>query len=204
MNAASDPKSLPAASPLSPDTGQGTVPAAATGVLTVDLDAIVANWRKLEKTAVPAECAGVVKADAYGCGAAPVARALANAGCRTFFVATLDEAAAVRTAVPPPAAIYVLDAASATLRLLDERGNPAGAFTGFASVPLAMATPIGDAVRTDLAAAKGLGVDSLFIASGIHNGEVLVDGEIDAARLAELFAPAETPPAIAAMTQLRW
>ncbi|HWB45500.1 MAG TPA: TIGR01459 family HAD-type hydrolase [Hyphomicrobiaceae bacterium] len=63
---------------------------------------------------------------------------------------------------------------------------------------------IGDAVRTDLAAAKGLGVDSLFIASGIHNGEVLVDGEIDAARLAELFAPAETPPAIAAMTQLRW
>lgn len=109
MNAASDPKSLPAASPLSPDTGQGTVPAAATGVLTVDLDAIVANWRKLEKTAVPAECAGVVKADAYGCGAAAVARALANAGCKTFFVATLDEAAAVRRAVPPPAAIYVLD-----------------------------------------------------------------------------------------------
>jgi alanine racemase len=109
MNAASDPKSLPAASPLSPDTGQGTVPAAATGVLTVDLDAIVANWRKLEKAAVPAECAGVVKADAYGCGAAAVARALANAGCKTFFVATLDEAAAVRRAVPPPAAIYVLD-----------------------------------------------------------------------------------------------
>ena len=44
----------------------------ATGVLTVDLDAIVANWRKLEKTAVPAECAGVVKADAYGCGLDPV------------------------------------------------------------------------------------------------------------------------------------
>jgi len=33
-------------------------------VLTVDLDAIVANWRKLEKPAVPAECAGVIKADA--------------------------------------------------------------------------------------------------------------------------------------------
>ena len=51
---------------------------AATGVLTVDLDAIVANWRKLEKTAVPAECAGVVKADAYGCGAEQVARALGS------------------------------------------------------------------------------------------------------------------------------
>jgi len=85
------------------------VPAATTGVLTVDLDAIVANWRKLEKTAVPAECAGVVKADAYGCGAAPVAHALANAGCKTFFVATLDEAAVVRAAVPASAAIYVLD-----------------------------------------------------------------------------------------------
>jgi alanine racemase len=109
MNVASDPKSLPAVSPLSPDVSQATVPATATGVLTVDLDAIVANWRKLEKIAVPAECAGVVKADAYGCGAAPVARALANAGCKTFFVATLDEAAAVRAAVPSPAVIYVLD-----------------------------------------------------------------------------------------------
>lgn len=63
---------------------------------------------------------------------------------------------------------------------------------------------IGDAVRTDLAAAQGLGVDGLFIASGIHNGDVLVDGEIDAGRLAALFAPPGTPPAVAAMTHLRW
>ena len=76
--------------------------------MTIDLDAIVANWRKLEKTGVPAECAGVVKANAYGCGAAEVARALSNAGCKTFFVATLDEAKAVRAAVPASAAIYVL------------------------------------------------------------------------------------------------
>jgi alanine racemase len=109
MNVVSDPKTLATANNApSPGTSQ-TVPAAATGVLTVDLDAIVANWRRLEKTAVPTECAGVVKADAYGCGAAPVARALANAGCKTFFVATLDEAAVVRDAVPASAAIYVLD-----------------------------------------------------------------------------------------------
>jgi HAD superfamily hydrolase (TIGR01459 family) len=63
---------------------------------------------------------------------------------------------------------------------------------------------IGDAVRTDLAAAQGLGVDALFIASGIHNHEVLVQGEIDAAGLARLFATPGAPPAIAAMTQLRW
>jgi alanine racemase len=82
--------------------------AAAIGTLTVDLNAIVANWRKLEKTAVPAECAGVVKADAYGCGARPVVRALSAAGCRTFFVATLDEARVVRAAAPS-ADVYVLD-----------------------------------------------------------------------------------------------
>src|SRR5438874_4085979 len=103
MNIASDPKSL-----LSPEANLAAAHASATGILTVDLDAIVANWRKLEKTAGPAECAGVVKANAYGCGTEPVARALAAAGCKTFFVATLDEAAAVRAALPS-ATIYTLD-----------------------------------------------------------------------------------------------
>src|SRR6266702_6429418 len=107
MNIVSDPKSIPTSTALSPEASQAAVPVSATGVLTVDLDAIVANWRKLEKTAVPAECAGVIKADAYGCGAVPVARALARAGCTTFFVATLDEARVARAALPS-AAIYVL------------------------------------------------------------------------------------------------
>jgi alanine racemase len=106
MNIVSDPKTIGAV--LSPETNQAVRLASATGVLTVDLDAIVANWRKLEKTAVPAECAAVIKADAYGCGADPVARALAAAGCKTFFVATLDEARIARGALPS-AAIYVLD-----------------------------------------------------------------------------------------------
>ncbi len=104
MNIASDPKLTGEGTTLSPDTSH----AAATGVLTVDLDALIANWRKLEKTAVPAECAGVIKADAYGCGTGPVARALAGAGCKTFFVATLEEACAARAAVPS-AAIYALN-----------------------------------------------------------------------------------------------
>src|ERR1700742_4542534 len=108
MNIASDPKSIEN-TVLSPEANQAAALAHATGVLTVDLDALVANWRKLEKTAVPAECAGVVKANAYGCGAEQVARALANAGCKTFFVATLDEARVVRGAVPDTAAVYVLD-----------------------------------------------------------------------------------------------
>ncbi len=73
MNIVSDPKSIPAGSVLSPEANRAAALAAATGVLTVDLDAICANWRKLEKTAVPAECAAVIKADAYGCGLEPVA-----------------------------------------------------------------------------------------------------------------------------------
>ena len=106
MNLVSDPKAI--GSLLSPEANLAAALATASGVLTVDLDAIVANWRKLEKTAVPAECAAVIKADAYGCGVEPVARALAGAGCKTFFVATLDEARAARTALPS-AALYVLD-----------------------------------------------------------------------------------------------
>ncbi|MGC2813575.1 MAG: alanine racemase [Bradyrhizobium sp.] len=109
MNIVSDPNSIPPGKLLSPEANQTTVPAGATGVLTVDLDAIVANWRKLEKTGVPAECAGVIKANAYGCGVEPVARTLAAAGCKTFFVATLDEARAARAVLPAAAAIYVLD-----------------------------------------------------------------------------------------------
>src|SRR6202049_148943 len=112
MNSVSDPKLIAASDPLSPEANKaaGFAPATATatGVLTVDLDAIVANWRKLEKAAVPAECAAVIKADAYGCGVDAVARALAAAGCKTFFVATLDEARAARAAVPS-STIYALD-----------------------------------------------------------------------------------------------
>jgi alanine racemase len=108
MNIASDPRSLPADSILSPEANKAAALAAASGILTVDLDALVANWRKLEKTAVPAECSAVIKANAYGCGIEPVARALAKAGCKTFFVATSDEAIIARAALPS-AALYVLN-----------------------------------------------------------------------------------------------
>jgi len=108
MNIASDPKPLPSDSILSPEANRAAALTAASGILTIDLDALVANWRKLEKTAVPAECAAVIKANAYGCGIEPVAKALARAGCKTFFVATLDEAAAARAAVPS-AVLYVLN-----------------------------------------------------------------------------------------------
>lgn len=85
-------------------------PASRAGaVLEIDLGAIIANWRFLRGRVAPAECAAVVKADAYGLGAARVAPALAAAGCRVFFVATLDEAIALRPALPEAAEIAVLN-----------------------------------------------------------------------------------------------
>ena len=67
--------------------------------LTIDLRATVANWRALDAGHAGAT-AGVIKADAYGLGAAAVAPALLAAGCRHFFVAHLSEAMAARRFLP--------------------------------------------------------------------------------------------------------
>jgi alanine racemase len=78
------------------------------GTLTIDLAAVESNWRALTHYTVTAECAAVVKADAYGLGLEPVTAKLAAAGCKTFFVADLAEARRVR-ARAHEAAIYVLN-----------------------------------------------------------------------------------------------
>lgn len=76
------------------------IPANAGARLTVDLDAVVANWRLLASRAAPhADCAAMVKADAYGLGAEFVGPAIAKAGAKVFFVATLDEGIRLRDAI---------------------------------------------------------------------------------------------------------
>lgn len=72
----------------------------AVSTLTIDLDAVAANYRALRDRAAPARAAAVVKADGYGLGAIPVTRRLSQEGCRTFFTATLDEGLALRAAFP--------------------------------------------------------------------------------------------------------
>jgi alanine racemase len=79
-------------------------------LLTIDLGALARNFKLLAERAAPAECAAVVKADAYGLGLEPVMRALLAAGCRTFFVATAGEGARAR-AVSSDAIIYVFNGA---------------------------------------------------------------------------------------------
>ncbi len=77
-------------------------------ILTIDLAAILANRRLLASRAPGAEVACCVKADAYGLGMARVGPALAGAGAKTFFVATVEEGVALR-ALLPAVDIYVLN-----------------------------------------------------------------------------------------------
>jgi len=70
--------------------------------LEIDLAAIVANWRRVAAETPHGRAAAVVKADGYGCGAAPVGKALYRAGARLFFTAHLSEALALRQALPQP------------------------------------------------------------------------------------------------------
>src|SRR5919109_3537026 len=91
---------------LSPANAE--IPADARAGLRIDPAALRANWAQLNRVSGRAECAGVIKADAYGLGLEPIAWALTREGCRTFFVATLDEGRRARS-VQPGATIYVLD-----------------------------------------------------------------------------------------------
>ncbi len=66
------------------------------GRLTVDLGAIVKNYKALDMISPNALTGAVIKADAYGLGMLPVATALYNNGAKFFFVATPDEAISLR------------------------------------------------------------------------------------------------------------
>jgi alanine racemase len=84
----------------------------AGAILSIDLDAVAANYAKLRNKLKGAMCAAVVKADAYGLGLDPVARRLAQDGCRDFFVAQIGEAVILRETLKsaaPDSAIYVLN-----------------------------------------------------------------------------------------------
>ena len=116
--------------------------------LTIDLGAIAANWQQLA-AAAPGDVAGVVKADGYGLGAAPVARALQAAGARHFFVAHLTEGMAVRAALGPGPLVAVLN------------GFPPGADGDAALVPVL--NGLGDiAARTDAARAAGQALPAIL------------------------------------------
>ena len=83
----------------------------AGGVLTIDLGALVRNWRAIQARTA-GEVGAVVKADAYGLGAEQASAALYGAGCRNFFVAHLVEAQRLRPHLPEEARLIVLNGVS--------------------------------------------------------------------------------------------
>jgi len=82
--------------------------------LTIDLDAMAANYAAIRAEGEGVEIAPVVKADGYGLGVGPVARRLWALGARRFFVARASEGAALRRELGArEATLYVLDGAVA-------------------------------------------------------------------------------------------
>lgn len=96
-------------STLDRNPGRDAEEAAAGAVLTIDLGAVRENYRRLAARLGSTACAGVVKADGYGLGAAPVAKALREEGCDTFFVAHVEEGVALREALDAVPSIFILN-----------------------------------------------------------------------------------------------
>lgn len=70
-------------------------------VLRIDRAAVQRNYAHMRGLTAPDVRHGaVLKSDAYGLGAGPIAEALIEAGCSLFFVADLDAAVALRGAFP--------------------------------------------------------------------------------------------------------
>lgn len=115
----------------------------ASARLTIDLDAVAANYRTLAAEAKGAELAPVLKADGYGLGAGPLALRLHAEGARRFFVARLGEGEALRSALGAAreAEIYVLDGltAAAAPRMAAARLTPVLASIGQVSAATAWA-----------------------------------------------------------------
>ncbi|MEY4708255.1 MAG: hypothetical protein RJB58_1978 [Pseudomonadota bacterium] len=140
--------------------------------LTVRLDAIAANYRTYCRMTGPCAVAAVVKADAYGMGAAAVAPALVAAGCDSFFVARLAEGIALRKALPV-ARIFVLDGcqADAVPALLTHRLIPAlnslADIAAWSAAAAAAKTTLDAVIHVDTGMNRlGLAPDELAILSG--------------------------------------
>ena len=94
------------AAPTIPNTPEAR---RAGAILTIDLDALQSNWRALAAQAPNVETAAVVKAQAYGLAVGKAAPALHAAGCKTFFVASIDEAIELRHILGKGPTIHVFN-----------------------------------------------------------------------------------------------
>jgi alanine racemase len=130
------------------------IDAAACGLLSINLDALAANYQRLVKEAGGAEVAGVVKANGYGLGAAEIAASLHDAGCRSFFVAHAEEGIALRERLAD-ARIFVLHGlAEGTEKDIADAGlvpvlNHPGELSRYAALALARDQRLPAAIQLD-------------------------------------------------------
>ena len=76
------------------------IPPGVSSVLVIDLEAIIYNYNYVQALAPDTEIGVSIKSDAYGLGASVIAKTLTSVGCKTFFVATIDEGVRLRSAIP--------------------------------------------------------------------------------------------------------
>ncbi len=150
--------------PTTPDPARPTAsapvsgPAGASAWMSIDLDAITDNVRELDRRSGDAAVLAVVKADAYGHGLVPAARAAQRGGASWLGVAQLDEARELRAAgVQGPVLTWIFppgaDLAGAIAADID---LTAGSLWSLAEIVDA-ARERGTAARTQLKVDTGLG-----------------------------------------------
>ena len=116
----------------------------------IDISAIVRNLRIIEESVAPASVLVDVSSDAYGHGAAEVARAMQGAGVRCLVVATVAEAVALRrSGIDAPILAWLHPAAETFQAAADYR------------ISVAVSSP------EQLAAARAAGVSSVHLAVSI-------------------------------------
>jgi len=165
--------------------------------LNLDFDALVSNWRRLDRLSGTARAGAAVKADAYGLGAQRVVRALAKAGCRDFFVAYASEAAPLEGLLAP-AQVAVLHGPQSAAEAAWIRAR------GFVPV-------INSLHQAQLWAGAGGGPCDVMVDTGI-NRLGLNGADLDAALIRQLdirtlhshLACAEVPDAMNELQLRRW
>ncbi|MFN3609031.1 MAG: alanine racemase [Hyphomonas sp.] len=176
------------------------------GRLTIDMGAIAANYRRLRAMHPAARVGAMVKADAYGLGAAQIAPMLAGQGAQDFFVAHLAEALTLKPLLPPGVSIFVLNGIAPG----DERRCAEAGVIPVLSTPEQARAWYSLAVDRARAAPAALQADTGMSRLGLSEADLeeILDwpdfaGQVNVCLLMTHLACADTPAAPANANQIR-
>lgn len=165
----------------------------------VDLGAITDNVRKL-KDATPAEVLAVVKADAYGHGLVPAAKAALDGGATWLGTAKIDESLALRAAgvtAPALAWLWTPNDADAVVAALVERIDISVSSVWQLDVVRAASASTGLTARIHLKIDTGLGRNGAYLTDWpdlvAAAAKAQAAGEVEAIGIWTHFAVADEP-----------